>query len=134
MDTMANESGRSPGASAFISSATSVVAVAASRSGLGERGFPFTASMYVRRDTGAEMTDVVELTNNGVGTAQIDAYSLLVEAGGARLFEVVLSETFAEAHNLSTGSRLHGIINGKRRHAILLELFTDRGIGTEVTE
>jgi acetylglutamate kinase len=25
------------------------------------------------------------------------------------------------------------IINGKRRHAILLELFTDRGIGTEVT-
>jgi acetylglutamate kinase len=26
------------------------------------------------------------------------------------------------------------IINGKRRHAILLELFTDKGIGTEVTE
>lgn len=26
------------------------------------------------------------------------------------------------------------IINGRRRHAILLELFTDRGIGTEVTE
>jgi acetylglutamate kinase len=26
------------------------------------------------------------------------------------------------------------ILNGKRRHAILLELFTDRGIGTEVTE
>jgi acetylglutamate kinase len=26
------------------------------------------------------------------------------------------------------------VINGKRRHAILLELFTDRGIGTEVTE
>lgn len=26
------------------------------------------------------------------------------------------------------------IINGKRRHAILLELFTDRGIGTEVIE
>jgi acetylglutamate kinase len=25
------------------------------------------------------------------------------------------------------------IINGKRRHALLLELFTDRGIGTEVT-
>jgi len=24
-------------------------------------------------------------------------------------------------------------LNGKRRHAILLELFTDRGIGTEVT-
>jgi acetylglutamate kinase len=26
------------------------------------------------------------------------------------------------------------ILNGRRRHAILLELFTDRGIGTEVTE
>jgi acetylglutamate kinase len=25
------------------------------------------------------------------------------------------------------------IINGKKRHALLLELFTDRGIGTEVT-
>jgi acetylglutamate kinase len=25
------------------------------------------------------------------------------------------------------------IINGRRRHAILLELFTDSGIGTEVT-
>jgi acetylglutamate kinase len=25
------------------------------------------------------------------------------------------------------------IINGTRRHALLLELFTDKGIGTEVT-
>ena len=25
------------------------------------------------------------------------------------------------------------IINGKRRHALLLELFTDKGIGTEIT-
>jgi acetylglutamate kinase len=25
------------------------------------------------------------------------------------------------------------IINGKKRHSLLLELFTDRGIGTEVT-
>jgi len=26
------------------------------------------------------------------------------------------------------------IINGTRRHAVLLELFTDQGIGTEVTK
>lgn len=25
------------------------------------------------------------------------------------------------------------IINGTRRHALLLELFTDKGVGTEVT-
>ncbi len=34
---------------------------------------------------------------------------------------------------LRGGVRKVPIINGKRRHAILLELFTDQGIGTEVT-
>ena len=34
---------------------------------------------------------------------------------------------------LKNGVEKVPIINGKRRHAILLELFTDRGIGTEVT-
>jgi acetylglutamate kinase len=34
---------------------------------------------------------------------------------------------------LRGGVRKVPIINGKRRHAILLELFTDNGIGTEVT-
>jgi len=35
---------------------------------------------------------------------------------------------------LKNGVEKVPIINGKRRHAILLELFTDRGIGTEVIE
>ncbi|MBR9986198.1 MAG: acetylglutamate kinase [Desulfosarcina sp.] len=35
---------------------------------------------------------------------------------------------------LRNGVKKVPIINGKRRHAILLELFTDRGIGTEVIE
>ncbi len=35
---------------------------------------------------------------------------------------------------LKNGVKKVPIINGKRRHAILLELFTDRGIGTEVIE
>ena len=35
---------------------------------------------------------------------------------------------------IKSGVQKVPIINGKRRHAILLELFTDRGIGTEVTE
>ena len=35
---------------------------------------------------------------------------------------------------LADGVEKVPIINGKRRHAILLELFTDRGIGTEVIE
>ena len=26
------------------------------------------------------------------------------------------------------------ILNGKRRHSVILELFTDEGIGTEITE
>jgi len=34
---------------------------------------------------------------------------------------------------LGAGVQKVPIINGKRRHAILLELFTDQGIGTEVT-
>ena len=34
---------------------------------------------------------------------------------------------------LRAGVQKAPIINGKRRHAILLELFTDQGIGTEVT-
>lgn len=37
-------------------------------------------------------------------------------------------------HAIQHGVEKVPIINGKRRHAILLELFTDRGIGTEVTE
>jgi len=37
-------------------------------------------------------------------------------------------------HAIKNGVKKVPIINGKRRHAILLELFTDRGIGTEVTE
>jgi acetylglutamate kinase len=35
---------------------------------------------------------------------------------------------------IESGVEKVAILNGKRRHAILLELFTDRGIGTEVTE
>jgi acetylglutamate kinase len=37
-------------------------------------------------------------------------------------------------HAIKNGVEKVPIINGKRRHAILLELFTDRGIGTEVIE
>jgi acetylglutamate kinase len=36
-------------------------------------------------------------------------------------------------HAIKNGVEKVPILNGKRRHAILLELFTDRGIGTEVT-
>jgi acetylglutamate kinase len=35
--------------------------------------------------------------------------------------------------SLRAGVQKVPIINGKRPHAILLELFTDKGIGTEVT-
>jgi acetylglutamate kinase len=34
---------------------------------------------------------------------------------------------------IAGGVQKVAVINGKRRHALLLELFTDRGIGTEVT-
>ena len=34
---------------------------------------------------------------------------------------------------LKNGVEKVHIINGSRRHALILELFTDRGIGTEVT-
>ncbi len=35
---------------------------------------------------------------------------------------------------LESGVEKVPIINGKRRHALLLELFTDKGIGTEVVQ
>ena len=35
---------------------------------------------------------------------------------------------------LEEGVQKVPIINGTKRHALLLELFTDSGIGTEVTE
>jgi acetylglutamate kinase len=35
---------------------------------------------------------------------------------------------------LKNGVEKVQIINGTKRHALLLELFTDKGIGTEVTE
>jgi acetylglutamate kinase len=35
---------------------------------------------------------------------------------------------------LQEGVKKVPIINGTKRHALLLELFTDSGIGTEVTE
>ncbi|BBO66159.1 acetylglutamate kinase [Desulfosarcina alkanivorans] len=37
-------------------------------------------------------------------------------------------------HAIKNGVKKVPILNGRRRHAILLELFTDRGIGTEVIE
>ena len=35
-------------------------------------------------------------------------------------------------HALKSGVKKVPIINGTKRHALLLELFTDKGIGTEV--
>jgi acetylglutamate kinase len=33
---------------------------------------------------------------------------------------------------VQSGVELVHVIDGRRRHALLLELFTDRGIGTEI--
>jgi acetylglutamate kinase len=35
---------------------------------------------------------------------------------------------------LKNGVKKVQIVNGTKRHALLLELFTDKGIGTEVTK
>ena len=53
-------------------------------------------------------------------------------AAGAGLLSATALNQFV-AHALSRGGvdKVH-IINGKKRHALLLELFTDQGIGTEV--
>jgi acetylglutamate kinase len=81
------------------------------------------------------LTDVDGVMNADGGLiSSIDAATIrrMIAEGSIRggMIPKIENALFA----LKNGVEKVPIINGKRRHAILLELFTDRGIGTEVIE
>jgi acetylglutamate kinase len=80
------------------------------------------------------MTDVDGLldgSGNLISSVDAAAIRTMIEDGGITGGMIPKVEYAIQA--LADGVEKVPIINGKRRHAILLELFTDQGVGTEVT-
>ncbi len=67
-----------------------------------------------------------------ISTLNADLASEMIAGGSIKAGMIPKIEYALEA--LDGGVEKVPILNGKRRHAILLELFTDRGIGTEVVK
>jgi acetylglutamate kinase len=65
--------------------------------------------------------------------SSIDAVTIEKMIADQRITGGMIPKIECALEALRGGVRKVPIINGKRRHAILLELFTDNGIGTEVT-
>ena len=111
--------------------------------GVGEGGETYNinadlVAAHIAMALGAErlilMTDVDGVIDpSGKLISSIDAHTIgqLVEAGCIRGGMIPKIEYALEA--LRRGVSKVQIINGTKRHAVLLELFTDSGVGTEVT-
>jgi acetylglutamate kinase len=65
--------------------------------------------------------------------SSIDAATIEKMIADQRITGGMIPKIECALEALRAGVQKVPIINGKRRHAILLELFTDEGIGTEVT-
>jgi len=80
------------------------------------------------------MTDVDGvLDENGQLISSLDATSAEVMIATRQITGGMIPKIECAIEALKGGVKKVPIINGKKRHAILLELFTDRGIGTEIT-
>jgi acetylglutamate kinase len=80
------------------------------------------------------MTDVDGvLDNNDELISSINAARIEKMIASQQITGGMIPKIECAVEALRGGVRKVPIINGKRRHAILLELFTDQGIGTEVT-
>ncbi len=80
------------------------------------------------------MTDVDGVMDAGKKLiSSIDAATIEKMIGDQRITGGMIPKIECALEALRAGVQKVPIINGKRRHAILLELFTDEGIGTEVT-
>lgn len=80
------------------------------------------------------MTDVDGvLDNQGTLISSIDAGTIKEMIDSQQITGGMIPKIECALEALKGGVKKVPIINGKRRHAILLELFTDEGIGTEVT-
>jgi acetylglutamate kinase len=64
--------------------------------------------------------------------SSIDAQTVQQMIGSSQITGGMIPKIECALEALQNGVKKVPIINGKRRHAILLELFTDQGIGTEV--
>jgi acetylglutamate kinase len=73
------------------------------------------------------------LDENGRLVSTITAGMAREMIGGRSISGGMIPKTECALEALENGVEKVHILNGKRRHAILLELFTDSGIGTEVT-
>ncbi|MGD8700890.1 MAG: acetylglutamate kinase [Desulfosarcina sp.] len=74
------------------------------------------------------------LDDKGQLISSIDSASISQMIADGRITGGMIPKLECALRAIRNGVQKVPIINGKRRHAILLELFTDRGIGTEVTE
>jgi acetylglutamate kinase len=78
-----------------------------------------------------DVDGVLDANNKLISSIEADTIRRLIEeetiSGG------MIPKINYALEALKQGVEKVPIINGKRRHALLLELFTDRGIGTEVT-
>ena len=81
------------------------------------------------------LTDVDGVMDaDGELISSIDAATIARMIADERITGGMIPKIEYALRAIKSGVEKVPIINGKRRHAILLELFTDRGIGTEVTE
>jgi acetylglutamate kinase len=79
------------------------------------------------------MTDVDGiLGGDGALISSIDAKTIETMIANKEITGGMIPKIECATEALRGGVKKVPIINGKRRHAILLELFTDQGIGTEV--
>ena len=80
------------------------------------------------------MTDVDGVMDNDKKLiSSINAATIEEMIGNQQITGGMIPKIACALEALRAGVPKVPIINGKRRHAILLELFTDEGIGTEVT-
>jgi acetylglutamate kinase len=80
------------------------------------------------------MTDVDGLMDStGKLVSSVDAASIRKMIEAQEITGGMIPKMECAIQALADGVEKVPVINGKRRHAILLELFTDQGVGTEVT-
>jgi acetylglutamate kinase len=79
-----------------------------------------------------DVDGVMDAEGRQISSIDAAAIGRMIEAGSISGGMIPKIEYALQA--IRNGVEKVPIINGKRRHAILLELFTDKGIGTEVIE
>jgi acetylglutamate kinase len=111
--------------------------------GAGEKGetFNINADLVAAKIAAALSAGRLVLLTDVDGVLDSDG-NLVSSIGAARIQEMVENRQISggmipkiekSLEALRNGVQKVQIINGKKRHAVLLELFTDSGVGTEVT-